>query len=142
MARASLHPALSDMLLEAAQEVHRNPTVFQRRNEFPAALEHDFLISPDASRFYKSGKTFLYKALPFWLAGVVRRVFLAFVPTLIILIPGLRVLPALYRLRMRLRLYRLYRALLALERSGAEAAAPDKLRDSLADRKSTRLNSS
>lgn len=132
LVRPNLHPALSDLLLEAAQSVHGRATILQRRGEFPAPLEHDFPISPDASRFYKSGKSFLYRALPFWLAGVVRRALLAFVPAIIVLIPGLRVLPALYRLRMRLRLYRWYRALLALERASPAASTPDARRQSLA----------
>jgi hypothetical protein len=132
LARPDLHPALSDLLLEAAQEVHSGASVLKHRGEFPAPLQHDFPISADASRYYKSGKSFLYRILPFALAGIVRCAFLAFVPVLVVLIPGLRILPALYRLRMRLRLYRWYRALLALERSVPEASASETRRQSLA----------
>jgi hypothetical protein len=116
VARASLHPALSDLLLEAAREVHGNATLLQRRGEFPSPNEHDFKISPDASRFYKSGKTFLYRSLPFWMASLVNRILTAFVPMLLILIPGLRLIPAAYKWRIQLRIYRWYRSLLAVER--------------------------
>jgi TRAP-type uncharacterized transport system substrate-binding protein len=132
LARPDFHPALSDLLLEAVQEVHKGASLLKRRGEFPAPLDHDFPISPDASRFYKSGKSFLYRILPFWLAGVVRRALLAFLPAIVVLIPGLRILPALYRLRMRLRLYRWYRALLALERSSPGTSAPEKRQELLA----------
>ncbi len=37
--------------------------------EFPAPLEHEYPISDDATRYYKSGKSFLYQHLPFWLAS-------------------------------------------------------------------------
>ncbi len=116
VARSSLHPALSDLLLEAAHDVHGKPNLLQNRNEFPAPLEHDFKISPDASRYYQSGKRLLYRSLPFWLASLVNRVVVAFVPMLLVLIPGLRLLPAAYKWRIQLRIYRWYRSLLRLER--------------------------
>lgn len=116
VARKDLNPALSDLLLEAAREVHGNASMFQNRNEFPAPLEHDFKISPDASRFYKSGKSFLYRSLPFWMATLVNRILVAFLPMVLVLIPGMRLIPTVYRLRIRLRIYRWYRSLLRLER--------------------------
>jgi TRAP-type uncharacterized transport system substrate-binding protein len=115
LARRDLHPALCDLLIEAAQEVHGNAGLFKRKNEFPAPLEHEYPISQEASRYYKSGKSFLYRSLPFWLASLVNRVLVAFVPVVVLLVPALRVLPTLLRLRVRLRIYRWYRALLALE---------------------------
>ena len=72
IARSDLHPALSDLLLEAATEVHSAPVLTHKRGEFPALMEHEYRISADAARFYKSGKSFLYKYLPFWLATIVK----------------------------------------------------------------------
>ena len=132
LARPSLHPALSDLLLDAAHEVHGKPSLLKHRNEFPAPLEGDYPISADAARFYKSGKGFLYNALPYWLASIVRRIMLAFVPAVVLLIPGLRVIPAIFRLRIRLKLYRWYRALLALERTVTEASPEESRRQSAA----------
>ncbi|MCX6906698.1 MAG: C4-dicarboxylate ABC transporter substrate-binding protein, partial [Verrucomicrobia bacterium] len=40
--RKTLHPAMSDLLLEAAREVHGRATILQRRGEFPAPLEQEF----------------------------------------------------------------------------------------------------
>jgi len=116
LARSKLHPALSDLLLEAAQEVNGKAGLMRRQSEFPAPLLHDFPISADALRFYKSGKGFTYRYLPFRLASLVNRFVVAFVPAIVVLIPGLKVIPALFRLRVRLRLYRWYRALLGVER--------------------------
>ena len=114
--RSNLNPALSDLLLEAASEVHGKAGLLKRRGEFPAPLEHEFRISPDASRFYKSGKSFLYRSLPFWLASLLNRILMAFVPMIVVLIPILRIIPALYRWQMKLRIYRWYRVLLVLEK--------------------------
>jgi len=116
LARPQLHPALSDLLLEAAQEVHGGSGLLKRKGEFPAPLEHDFPISAEASRYYKSGKTFLYRSLPFWLASLVNPILVAIVPIIVLLVPGLKAIPSIFRLRIRLRMYRWYRALLALER--------------------------
>jgi len=116
VARKSLHPALSDVLLEAAQEVNGKPSLLQRRGEFPAAMEHDFPLSTDAARFYRSGKSFFYHYLPFWLASLTNRIVVVIVPLLVILIPVLRVVPKVYRWRVQSQIYRWYRAMLALER--------------------------
>ncbi len=116
IARNDLHPALSDLLLEAAREIHGSATLLRRQGEFPAPLEHEYRISEDASRFYKSGKTLLYRYLPFQLASLVNRFLLVFVPLVVLLIPGLKIIPAVYRWRINLGIYRWYRALLALEK--------------------------
>ncbi len=122
VARADLHPVLSDLLMEAAQEVHGRASLLQRQGEFPSPVEHDFRISPDAQRFYKTGKSLLYRNLPFWLASLLNRILIVFVPLVVVLIPGFRVIPTLYRWRIRLRIHRWYRALLALERELSDPA--------------------
>lgn len=117
MARDSLHPALSDLLIEAAREVHGKANIMQRAGEFPAPLAHDFPISDDAARYYKSGKSFLYRILPFWLASLADRLLVVVVPLIVLLIPALRLVPSLYAWRVKSRIYRWYGALIAIERS-------------------------
>ncbi len=126
IARKDLHPALSDLLLEAVSEVHGRAGLFQRRGEFPALLESEYTISDDATRYFKSGKTFLYRYLPFSLASLLNRVVVVFVPMILVLIPGLKLIPSLYRWRMRLNILKWYRALLKLESD--LAAGMDSLR--------------
>ena len=98
IARKDLHPALSDLLLTAAMDIHGRAALFQNRGEFPAPMENEFKISDDAKRFYKSGKTFFYRYLPFWLASLINRILVVFVPLIIILIPGLKSIPALFQM--------------------------------------------
>jgi len=116
VATKDLHPALVDLVLEAATEVHNHPGVFQRRGEFPVAIEHAIPISDEATRYYKSGKSYLYRVLPFWLASVVTRIIVVFVPVLVVLIPALRSIPAFFRWTTRAKIRRRYRELLTLER--------------------------
>jgi TRAP-type uncharacterized transport system substrate-binding protein len=116
IARDNLNPALSDLLLEAAREIHSPSGLFQRQGDFPAPIEHEFRISQDASRYYKSGKSFLYRTFPFWLASLIDRILVVFLPMIVVVIPGVRSIPAMYRWRVRMRLYHWYRVLLRLEK--------------------------
>ena len=116
VARPDLNPVLSDLLIEAAQEVHGKAGMFQRLHEFPAPLEHgEYAISTDAIRFYSKGKSFLYSKFPFRLASLINRMLVLLVP-IVLLIPSLRMIPAAYRWQMQLRIRRWYRKLIALER--------------------------
>jgi TRAP transporter TAXI family solute receptor len=110
-----LHPALIDLLVEAATEIHGHSGIFQRRGEFPLAVEHSIHLSEDAAAYYKSGKSYLYRSLPFWMASFLSRIFLVFLPVLVVLIPSLRAVPAFFRWIAQLRIRRRYRELRLLE---------------------------
>jgi hypothetical protein len=129
IARGDLHPALSDLLLEAARELHKNPSLLQQKGEFPAPLEHEFTLSPAAIRYFKTGKSWLYRNLPFSVAGVVEGVIALIVPMAIVLIPGLKLIPAVLRWRVKLILFRWYRALQAVERGLHGPANPEAHRE-------------
>jgi hypothetical protein len=131
VARDNLHPALSDLLIEAAREVHGGASLLQRAGEFPAPLEHEFRISEDARRFYSSGKGFFYRNLPFWLATLMDRTLLFIVPIVVLLIPGMKMVPKFYNWRVRSRIYRVYGKLIALERSMLSQPAPEEREEML-----------
>ena len=126
IARDGLHPALSDLLIEAAREVHGRAGILQNAGEFPSPRENEYHISDDAARYYKSGKGFLYRFLPFWLANLADRMWVLLVPLLVLLIPGLRLVPMVYSWRIRQRIYRRYGELMALERATLEATTPEQ----------------
>jgi hypothetical protein len=84
LAHSNLHPALSDLLLEAATEVHGGATLLQNAGQFPAPMLHDYPISADAARYYKSGKSFAYRYLPFWLASLLDRAVVVLLPALLV----------------------------------------------------------
>ena len=103
----------------------------QRAGEFPAPLEHEFRISEDARRFYSSGKGFFYRNLPFWLATLMDRTLLFIVPIVVLLIPGMKMVPKFYNWRVRSRIYRVYGKLIALERSMLSQPAPEEREEKL-----------
>jgi hypothetical protein len=124
-----LHPTLSDFLIEAAREVHGKAGMFKKSGEFPALLHHEFPVSPDAERYYASGKSYLYRTFPFWLARLINRIIVAVLPVVLILIPGLKIIPGIYRWRMQGRIYRWYRELLELEREVRDGVADPAIRE-------------
>jgi hypothetical protein len=127
IAREDLHPALSDLLIGAAREVHGGPGMFRNAGEFPAPLKKDFPISDDAQRYYASGSRFLYTHLPFWLASLTDRLLVVLIPLVVVIIPMLRLVPVVYRWRVRSRIYRWYGVLMAIERdSFSDPAAEQK----------------
>lgn len=126
LAHSDLHPALSDLLIETAREVHGKATLLQNPGEFPAPLQHDYPISDDAARYYKSGKSTAYRYLPFWLASLVNRAAVVLVPIVVVLIPGLRIVPQLYGWRINNRINKRYGELMALERASLEPMTPEQ----------------
>ena len=115
VARDNLHPALSDLVLEAAREVHGRSGLYKHAGEFPAPTAHDFPISPDASRWYVSGRSFLYRTFPFWIARLIERLVAILVPMAIVLVPGIKIAPAIFRWRVMSRIYRWYAVLQRIE---------------------------
>jgi hypothetical protein len=126
VARRDLHPALSDLLIGAAREVHGGAGMYRAAGEYPAPLEHEFPISDDAERYYKSGGQFLYKKLPFWLASLLDRVLVVILPLLVVVVPATRIAPSLYRWRVRSRIYRWYGALMSIERTMRSDPTPQR----------------
>jgi TRAP-type uncharacterized transport system substrate-binding protein len=117
IAHSNLHPALCDLLIEAAFEVHGRASVLQSAGQFPNAVTHLFPINTEAARYYKSGdRSFAYRYFPFWLASIFNRALVVFVPILVVVIPGLRYLPQMYRWRINSRIHRRYGELMAVER--------------------------
>ena len=115
LVREDTHPALIDLLMQAASEVHGEPGVFQRPGEFPRVGHSEFPLSKEAERFYKSGKPFLQRYLPFWAATLIDRMVVMLVPLLAVLLPLFKFAPQIYGWRVRSRIYRRYGELKFLE---------------------------
>jgi len=107
-ARADLHPALIGLLLQAAEQVHSPGGGFEKAGEFPAPRHLDFRLSPEARRFYKSGPPFLHRYLPFWVANFIARMTVMLLPIFVLLFPLFKMAPAIYRWRIRSKIYRWY----------------------------------
>jgi TRAP-type uncharacterized transport system substrate-binding protein len=113
--RKDLHPALQYLLLQAASELHGGAGVFHKAGQFPAAEPIDLPLSEYARDYYRNGRPFLERQLPFWLAAITSQLLLLLIPLIAVLYPLLRVLPAVYDWAMRSRIFRMYGELKVLE---------------------------
>jgi TRAP transporter TAXI family solute receptor len=115
VARDDFHPALIDLTLQALSANHGTAGLFQRAGQFPTPNGVEIPLSREAERYYKSGKPFLQRYLPFWAATLVDRLIFMFLPILAILFPLFRVAPFLYSWRIRRRIFRYYGELKMIE---------------------------
>jgi len=115
-AREDFHPALVNLLIEAAREIHGEQGYFEAAGEFPGITPVDLRVSPHADQHKRFGPSFLHRYLPFWVATVLERTIVLIVPLLVVLIPLFNHLPQLLRWRVRKRIFRWYGELVLLER--------------------------
>ncbi len=111
-----LHPALAYLLLEAARDVHRGATLLNKPGEFPNGNATDFPLADEAVRYYKDGRPFLQRYLPYWAANALQRLLLVLIPLVAISVPVFRIVPKLFEFKEKNRLYRRYGVLLEMER--------------------------
>ncbi|HMN75751.1 MAG TPA: TAXI family TRAP transporter solute-binding subunit [Burkholderiaceae bacterium] len=115
VAREGTHPALVQLFVQAAQEVHGGAGWFNAPGYFPNGRTTEQPLASEAERFYRIGVPFLQRYLPFWLANLIERMWPVVVALIAVLLPLSRILPPLYTLRVRSRVFRWYGRLRALE---------------------------
>jgi len=141
VARESLHPALAQLFVQAASRIHGGAGWISRAGRFPTAQNTEFALAREAERYYRNGPPLLQRYLPFWLANLIDRMWVALFSIIAVLIPLSRIVPPLYRFRVRSRIFRWYRHLRQIEarigRDGVPAAELLAELDRLAKRTET-----
>ncbi len=133
LVRDDLHPALITVLAQAVLSVQSQPSLKPTGESRLFALgaegltdDPEFPMEDDARRVYKSGPTFFWRVLPFWLAELLDRAFILLLPVIGVIFPLFRIVPFFYNWRMRRQILRWYIPLKALERDlEKNAASPD-----------------
>jgi TRAP-type uncharacterized transport system substrate-binding protein len=115
LARDDLHPALRQLLVQAAQGIHGGPGWFRRKGEFPNAGFAELPLDKEAQRYYRDGPPLLQRYAPFWLANVVDRMWVVLLSITVVLVPLSRIIPPVYRFRIRSRIFRWYGQLRGIE---------------------------
>jgi len=131
LARDTLHPALAFVLMRAASEIHGSAGLVSKFGEFPAPLNAEIPLSSEAERYYKTGPPFLQRYLPYWIAVLVDRLWIILLPALALLVPLTRIIPPVYRWRVRSRIYRWYARLKEVELEFEDDPPPEKLQELL-----------
>ena len=122
--REGTHPALVQLFVQAARDIHAEPGWFAKDGQFPSKEDIEFPLAPEAERFLKNGPPLLQRYLPFWLANLIDRMWVAMISIIAILIPLARVVPPLYAFRIRSRIFRWYRQLRQIEDSISAGKVP------------------
>jgi TRAP transporter TAXI family solute receptor len=115
LAREGTHPALVDLFVQAAAEIHGGAGWISRAGRFPSPQHTEFPLAQEAERYYRSGPPLLQRYLPFWLANLIERMWVVLFSIVAVLIPLSRVVPPVYEFRVRSRIFRWYRQLRQIE---------------------------
>ncbi len=115
VANEDTHPTIVQLFVQAAARIHADPGWISRAGQFPSAQGNEFPLAKDAERYYRNGAPLLQRYLPFWVANLVDRMWVALFSIVAVLIPLSRLIPPLYRFRVRSRIFRWYRNLRLIE---------------------------
>ena len=128
VARESTHPALLQLFVQAAHDIHGGNGWLARSGQFPSQQNSELPLAKEAERYYRNGPPLLQRYLPFWLANLIDRMWVVLVSIIAVLIPLSRVVPPLYAFRVRSRVFRWYRQLREIEEAlRSKSASPAEL---------------
>jgi TRAP-type uncharacterized transport system substrate-binding protein len=113
--RDDLHPALAYLLLEAARDIHKGATLLNKPADFPHPRGTDFPLADEAQRYYKDGRPFLQRYLPYWAANALQRLLLILIPLLAVAFPVLKTIPDLMDFKDKNSIYLRYGVLKKME---------------------------
>lgn len=117
LASAKTHPAILQLFAQTAVNLHGGSSWFSRAGEYPSLEHSEVPLSPEAVRAIRNGPPFLQRYLPFWLANLVERMWLAMGLIIALALPLSRIVPPLYSFRIRSRVFRWYAELRDIEQS-------------------------
>jgi TRAP transporter TAXI family solute receptor len=115
LTRADTHPALVQLFSQTSQTIHSGAGWFNRARDFPNAAHSEFDLSKEAERNLKTGAPLLQRYLPFGMANLIERMWLALGIIVAILLPLSRIIPPMYKFRIRSRIFKWYGQLRHIE---------------------------
>ena len=117
VARDDLHPALIDLFVKAAGEIHGGAGWFQQQGQFPSPKFTEIPVADEAAKYYRDGPPLLQRYMRFWVANLFERLWVVVVALAALIIPLSKIVPPLYVWRVRSRVYRWYGELRAVEQA-------------------------
>ena len=124
LTRADTHPALLQLFAQHAQTLHSGAGWFNRAREFPSTRHSELEIAPEADRAINEPVPLLQRYLPFWLANLIQRMWLVLGILIAVMLPLSRIVPPLYQLRVRSRVFRWYGRLREIENDMTSGHVP------------------
>ncbi len=129
--RHDLHPRAIEQILNAAQAIHAPAGLVDGEHRFPSLKQVDVPVHEVAERYMRTGESFLSRLLPYWGVWLVYQVQVLILPVLVVWIPFLRILPAVYSFRINRLLRHHYVALREVENAIERTEDPHKVREQL-----------
>ena len=127
VAKKDLNPATIYLLMNISKKYFSKPSILNTENEFPSNAGLSFSLNEDADNYLKSGPSFLFQYLPFWVAVWVERMLKLILPLMALLIPLFNVIPSLTEYRKKLKFANIYRDLKMIEQSMGDHQDREKL---------------
>lgn len=110
-----VHPALLQLFSQASLKLHGSAGWFNRAHEYPRMANSEYPLAKEAERTITGGVPLLQRYLPFMLANLLERMWLALGVIIALLLPLSRIVPPLYEFRIRSRVFRWYGQLRQIE---------------------------
>ena len=123
LAGPGVHPALLQLFSQASLRLHRGAGWFNRARSYPNADLAGYPLAREAERTLRNGVPLLQRYLPFTLANLLERMWLALGIIIALLLPLGRIVPPLYEFRVRSRVFRWYAQLRQIEERLQEGQA-------------------
>ena len=123
VSHVNTHPALLQLFASASHTIHGAAGWFTKARQYPNALRDELPLAKEAERYIKNGPPLLQRYLPFWLANLTERMWVAMGIIIAILLPLSRILPPLYNFRVRSRVFKWYAQLREIENREVSDAA-------------------
>jgi ABC-type amino acid transport substrate-binding protein len=130
LARERTHPALRQLLAQAALGQHSEAGWFNGARDFPNTRTSELPVSAEGDRAINGTQPAWARYMPFWAGNLLERMWLVVGGLLVLMLPLSRVVPPLYTFRVRSRVFRWYARLREVE-AKLETGAGD--RDTLLD---------
>jgi hypothetical protein len=115
LAGTRTHPAILQLFAQTATTLHGGAGWFSRTREYPNLEHSEVPVSSEAVRAIRNGPPFLQRYLPFWVANLIERMWLAMGLIIALALPLSRIVPPLYTFRIRSRVFRWYAELRDIE---------------------------
>lgn len=129
--REDLHPALIGLLLETIMKVHGPGGWPPDPAGFPTTRFLEYPLDDEARRYFEEGPSLLQRFLPFWAASMVDRLKILLLPLITLLFPLFKILPPIYRWRVRAKIYRWYEDLRSIEEDGRRTDEPGAMANAM-----------
>lgn len=115
LAREQTHPALHQLFAQAALGQHGEAGWFNGARDFPNTRTSELPVSAEGDRAINGTPPAWARYLPFWAGNLLERMWLVVGGLLVLMLPLSRVVPPLYTLRVRSRVFRWYARLREVE---------------------------